>query len=106
MPTSRLDNLTHLDLHRLAGERYFARGEAYFNEGRVSGLTEYQGKVSAEVVGTEDYRVKLWADKADIGYSCSCPLGDGEEFCKHCVAVGLAWIEESITVLPSKDPHA
>src|SRR5205085_6087144 len=72
-----------------------ARGEAYFDEGRVRGLTEYRGKLTAKVVGTEDYRVKLWADGDDIGYACSCPLGDDGEFCKHCVAVGLAWLEET-----------
>jgi uncharacterized Zn finger protein len=94
MPALGLNNLTHRDLLRLAGERYFARGERCFDEGRVRGLTEYKGKVTAKVAGTEDYRVKLWADGDDIGYSCSCPLGDDEEFCKHCVAVGLAWIEE------------
>lgn len=94
MTQSSLNNLSRSAVRALAGERYFARGEAYFNEGRVRGLTEYKGKVAAKVAGTEDYRVKLWADGDDIGYSCSCPLGDDEEFCKHCVAVGLAWIEE------------
>jgi uncharacterized Zn finger protein len=95
MAQSLLTNLSRSVILALAGERYFARGEKYFNEGRVRGLTEYKGKVTAKVAGTEDYRVKLWADGGDIGYSCSCPLGDDEEFCKHCVAVALAWIEEA-----------
>jgi uncharacterized Zn finger protein len=30
----------------------------------------------------------------DIDYSCSCPMGDDGEFCKHCVAVALAWIDD------------
>ena len=95
MPQSSLNNLSRSVIRSLAGERYYARGEAYFNEGRVRGLTEYRGKVTAKVTGTEDYRVKLWADGDSIGYSCSCPLGDDGEFCKHCVAVGLAWIGEN-----------
>jgi uncharacterized Zn finger protein len=95
MPQSSLNNLSRSVIRTLAGERYFTRGEAYFDEGRVRSLTEYRGKVTAKVMGTEDYSVKLWADGDDIGYSCSCPLGDDEEFCKHCVAVGLAWIEEN-----------
>jgi uncharacterized Zn finger protein len=95
MSHASLQALSRRKLRELAGERYFARGEAYFDEGRVRGLTEYRGKLMARVAGTEDYRVKLWADGGDIGYSCSCPLGDDGEFCKHCVAVGLAWIEGS-----------
>lgn len=94
MPASGLNNLTRRTLQRLAGERYFTRGEAYFREGRVRGLAEYKGQVTAKVRGTEDYRVKLWVGGDDINYSCSCPLGDDQEFCKHCAAVGLAWIEE------------
>lgn len=95
MSHTSLQALSRRRLRELAGERYFARGEAYFDEGRVRGLTEYRGKLTARVAGTEDYRVKLWADGDDLGYSCSCPLGDDGEFCKHCVAVGLAWLEET-----------
>jgi uncharacterized Zn finger protein len=95
MTHSPLNNLSRRSIRALAGESYFARGETYFNEGRVRGLTEYKGTVRAKVAGTEDYRVKLWTEGDNIGYSCSCPLGDDGEFCKHCVAVGLAWIEES-----------
>jgi uncharacterized Zn finger protein len=95
MSQSPLHNLSRRDIRQLAGERFFARGERYFDEGRVHGLTEYRGQVAAKVAGTEDYRVKLWAERGDLGYSCSCPVGDEGEFCKHCVAVALAWIEES-----------
>lgn len=95
MSQSPLHDLSRRDIRQLAGERFFARGERYFDEGRVHGLTEYRGQVAAKVAGTEDYRVKLWAEPGDLGYSCSCPVGDDGEFCKHCVAVALAWIEES-----------
>lgn len=95
MSQSPLHDLSRRDIRQLAGERFFARGERYFDEGRVHGLTEYRGQVAAKVTGTEDYRVKLWAERGDLGYSCSCPVGDDGEFCKHCVAVALAWIEQS-----------
>ncbi len=95
MSQSALHNLSHREVRQLAGERFFARGEKYFAEGRVHGLTEYRGQVAAKVTGTEDYRVKLWAERDRLGYSCSCPVGDDGEFCKHCVAVALAWLEES-----------
>jgi uncharacterized Zn finger protein len=95
MPQSTPHNLSAREIRRLAGERFFARGQKYFDEGRVHGLTEYRGQVVAKVAGTEDYRIKLWAERGRLGYSCSCPVGDDGEFCKHCVAVALAWIEES-----------
>ena len=81
-------------LRRLAGDLWFARGEAYFQEGRVSELREHQGKLTARIRGTRNYSVKLWTDEGGLQSSCSCPLGDDEQFCKHCVAVALAWIED------------
>lgn len=76
-----------------AGSRSFERGEEYFKSESVFGLEEYQGKVVAKVSGTHDYRVKLWLEDADeIGYDCNCPFAAEGNFCKHCVAVGLACI--------------
>src|SRR5947199_5517703 len=95
MSQSALNNLSRSEIRQMAGERFFARGEKYFDEGRVHGLTDYRGQVVAKVAGTEDYRVKLWAERGHLNYSCSCPVGDDGEFCKHCVAVALALIEES-----------
>lgn len=95
MSASTLNTLNRQDLRELAGDRSFARGEAYFNEGRVRSLTEYQGELTATVSGTHNYRVKLWAEEDYIDYSCSCPVGSDDEFCKHCVAVGLAWLTEA-----------
>lgn len=48
------------------------------------------GAVGAEVRGSASYSVKLWAEGPDLAYACTCPRGDDGEFCKHCVAVGLA----------------
>jgi len=79
-------------IRALAGKVWFVRGEAYFQQGRVVELSEHNGKLSAIVTGTEDYRVRLWTESNDLAYSCSCPLGDDEQFCKHCVAAALAWL--------------
>ena len=76
-----------------AGTSSFSRGEDYFLRGNVHKLTEYEDKVTAKVSGNREYRVKLWEDADGIGYSCSCPIGEEGTFCKHCVAVGLAWID-------------
>jgi uncharacterized Zn finger protein len=45
------------------------------------------------VLGTRPYRVELWIEEDDLEYSCTCPMGADGEFCKHCVAVGLKWLE-------------
>ena len=79
-------------LRRMAGAQSFWRGEGYFADGRVRNLAEDRGTVAAEVRGTQVYRVALWAEEGGLEYSCSCPLGHDGVFCKHCVAVGLAWL--------------
>jgi uncharacterized Zn finger protein len=90
---SALGNVVTRDaLLDLAGERYFERGEGYHRGGHVHDLVEHEGVVVAKVAGTEDYRVRLWAEDG-LAFSCDCPLGLDGEFCKHCVAVGLAWLE-------------
>src|SRR5215213_10356857 len=90
---SALENVvTRGALLDLAGERYFERGEDYHRGGHVHDLVEHEGVVVAKVAGTEDYRVRLWAEDG-LAFSCDCPLGLDGEFCKHCVAAGLAWLE-------------
>ena len=78
-------------LRRLAGDRFFHRGEAYFAEGAVRTLRADGGGVSAVVQGTRRYRVRLWLDDGELEHDCTCPVGRDGAFCKHCVAVGLAW---------------
>lgn len=81
-------------LRKLAGEQSYERGEHYFANGRVRSLTEDSGRLSATVQGTRAYRVSLCVERADVEYSCTCPMGRDGAFCKHCVAVGLAWLSE------------
>ncbi|MGH7846557.1 MAG: SWIM zinc finger family protein [Candidatus Binatia bacterium] len=77
----------------MAGARSFERGEDYFVNGQVEALAEDNGTITAKVRGTQPYRVELWIEKEDLEYSCTCPVEADGDFCKHCVAVGLAWIE-------------
>jgi uncharacterized Zn finger protein len=83
-------------LKRLCDARSFARGEAYFNEGRVVSLTEDEGVLTAVVSGQQDYRLKLQWDDREVEYSCNCPVGLDGVFCKHLVAAGLAWINPDV----------
>ncbi|PLS84040.1 MAG: hypothetical protein CYG60_20035 [Actinobacteria bacterium] len=82
-------------LLELAGERFFERGEDYYRRGAVRSLIEYEGTLTARVLGTHEYRVKFRIhQEGGLSYSCSCPVGADGLFCKHCVAVGLARLEQ------------
>lgn len=79
----------------MAGARSFERGEDYFVSGQVGSIVDHEGKISAKVRGTRSYQVTLWVERGAMEYSCTCPVGDDGAFCKHCVAVGLAWLEQA-----------
>ena len=77
-------------LRDLAGEKVFARGEAYCRGGQVEILAFESARVVAQVVGSEDYRTVLTGRGKQIGGECSCPAFEDRGFCKHMVAVALA----------------
>ncbi|MEN8179101.1 MAG: DUF6880 family protein [Pseudomonadota bacterium] len=85
--------LTTRRIRQWAGGRSFERGQAYFTEGLVSGLKERNGRISASVKGAHTYRVSLREDGDTVEYACDCPVGLRGDFCKHCVATALAWLE-------------
>ncbi len=77
-------------LRRLAGDKVFARGEAYHRDDRVEILSMGPGRVLASVSGSEDYRAVLAGSGKRIGGDCDCPAFADWGFCKHLVAVALA----------------
>lgn len=87
------DLITADDLRIIAGDRYFERGEDYCSRGAVTRLRVDGERITARIEGTDTYTSKLWNDQGELGYDCSCPLGEDGEFCKHLVATGLAWLE-------------
>jgi tetratricopeptide (TPR) repeat protein len=92
--------ITRQNLHNLAGNRSFGRGEDYFENGLVGPITEKTGVISAKVHGSHTYetRLKIVAapqGKARLDHACTCPIGRDGDFCKHCVALGLAWIAKA-----------
>ena len=95
MSPTRSGALNPNALRRMAGPPAFERGENYFAEGRVHALTVLERTASAKVVGSREYRVKVWIEDDVIESSCTCPVGRDGAFCKHGVAVGLAWLEET-----------
>jgi uncharacterized Zn finger protein len=78
----------------MAGARTYGRGVDYHEGGLVRSLAEQAGVVTASVRGTHTYRVKLWVEERSLNYSCNCPVGVDDTFCKHAVAVGLEWLAE------------
>jgi uncharacterized Zn finger protein len=88
------DLISRATLEDFAGATVFRRGEEYFSGGAVSRLCATHDKITAKVAGTETYQVELSDDDGDLAYDCSCPHAAEGNFCKHCVAVGLAWLAE------------
>src|SRR6266478_8411751 len=74
----------------LAGDKVFARGEAYHRDGQVAILSIERERVLAQVAGTDDYRTVLTGRGGTIDGECSCRAFSGWGFCKHMVATALA----------------
>jgi uncharacterized Zn finger protein len=89
-----LRKLLKTALQNMGGSPSYARGQAYFQEGRVK-WRETDDGLRATVAGTHNYDVQLWVEDDELQYQCSCPVGQDEDFCKHCVAVALASLEEN-----------
>lgn len=85
--------LDEQNLRRLAGGRSFERGVDYAASGQVARLTRSETSVEASVQGSHRYRVELWKKDGELRGRCSCPMGAGGAFCKHCVATGIAALE-------------
>ena len=88
-----LITLTHLE--DLAGGTAFQRGEEYFSVGAVGRMRASDDKITVRIEGTEIYQVELRDNEGDMAYDCTCPRAADGYFCKHCVAVGLAWLAEN-----------
>ncbi|MFZ5557553.1 MAG: SWIM zinc finger family protein [Pseudomonadota bacterium] len=86
--------VTEKSLRRYAGATIFDRGVGYFRTGAVADLADTGAAVKARVMGSEEYRVTLRAERGTLGYSCTCPMGGDGDFCKHVVATGLAWLAQ------------
>jgi len=92
------DLITRATLEDLAGAAAYQRGAGYFSSGAVSRLHTSDATTSARVEGTEAYQVELRDDDDNLAYDCICPRAADGYFCKHCVAVGLAWLAENSAV--------
>src|SRR5574342_1116745 len=89
-------------LRELSDPRSFDRGTEYFEGGQVEDLADANDGLRASVLGNYLYAVRLWAEGKRLRHSFTCPVGDEGDFCKHCVAAGLAWLDQR----PGKGRHS
>lgn len=93
MPSKFTHLLSQEFLRQLSGLNAFHEGNRYFERDLVYGLKEDEDTLTAKVQGMYKYDVKIWTDGSSLRHTCTCPTG--YELCKHCVAVGLAWLKET-----------
>jgi uncharacterized Zn finger protein len=79
---------TEDDLLHAAGPKSFERGLGYVTS--VEELEIEGTEINAIVTGAFEYDVTLWRERGGLAGECSCPWSQEGNFCKHCVAVGLA----------------
>jgi len=92
-----MKSLSESVIKTLAGEAAYQRGLNYYNEGRVTQLNINDTRISGMVEGDRQYRVTLNHTAKIFDGSCDCPASDNFDFCKHCVAVGLAYYYQTQT---------
>ena len=100
------DLITSDQLQSLAGTAAFKRGEAYFREGRAELMVAETDRLAGTVEGSEaePYRARMEAVGDELRWDCTCPVGDRGEFCKHLVALALAWLgsgDETLLMRPA-----
>ena len=89
---------TEDELLQAAGPKSFERGLEYVEA--VEEL-EFEGaEINAIVAGSYEYDVTIWRERGTLEGQCSCPWSQEGNFCKHCVAVGLAVLARSATEGP------
>jgi tetratricopeptide (TPR) repeat protein len=86
--------LTKETLPAYAASQSLSRGARYAAAGRVHSLYRKGDRIVADVAGRQEYRVEIWAEDQEILHDCDCPIGTGDNFCKHCVAVAVVWLEK------------
>ncbi len=89
-----------------ASPESFQRGEEYYREGAVSNTTIQGSLLSGECAGTYApyYRVQVELDEAGIAEtSCTC-LYEYGGYCKHIVALLLAYLHHPKSFATRKEP--
>lgn len=88
-------NLSESELHDYASSKSYDRGEAYYQMGAVTDLTQRGDLLEGEVQGNDfdPYRVAVRWDDGEPSATCTCPYSFGG-WCKHIIAVVLTYLHE------------
>lgn len=87
--TAGLNRFDVDELRDLAGDKVFARGVAYHEDGNVEIVRFDRARVLARVIGSEVYRCELVGTGKKFSGECSCRAFEDWGFCKHLVATAL-----------------
>ncbi|MCY7350288.1 MAG: hypothetical protein LH606_06440, partial [Cytophagaceae bacterium] len=85
--------LTKTLLQQLANASSYSRGESYFHNNAVRRIKRADNTFTGKVEGSELYEVSLTLNGLSPDFYCDCPYAF-EGICKHCVAFGLAVIDQ------------
>jgi uncharacterized Zn finger protein len=94
------------DVMGLAGPAVYGRGVGYLRQGRVEPQAGGDSRFRATVRGSMPYKVELWVDGGQPGWSCTCPYAEDGSFCKHCVATALLFDDDDLNALLDDPPES
>ncbi len=83
-----MENISLKMIRESCNDTIYYRGLDYYASGYVKNLKVQDNKITANVSGTRNYKVKITIDKGEIEAHCGCPY-DWGGFCKHIIAVLL-----------------
>ena len=106
MKTKIDEVVTASNLRSAAGSRSYSRGEEYFQTGMVHHLYCDGEQLTADVHGTHVYRARITNNNGGLDGECSCPVGRDGAFCKHLVALGLAYLDSQKNAPAEKNKSA
>lgn len=86
--------LTASRIRALASSLTIKRGQDYYARGYVQSLSSTSTGIRAYILGQRTYKVELSAVGKALEYDCTCPMGEQGDFCKHCVATAIAFLND------------
>lgn len=109
MSAKLLPALSDAALIAASSRAIFGRGQTYAAGGAVGALAPADAAtpgVAATVEGTQPYAVQVWVDGDEVAGDCDCPNAADGWFCKHQVALALAWRAQLSGEAPAADEAA
>ncbi|WP_224248554.1 SNF2-related protein [Hyalangium gracile] len=92
--------LTSESLSETAGPRLFKQGQSCMARGRVASFEALPDSLHGQVLNRhgQPYSVVISTDAEGLFCECQCPTFNSQGFCKHIVALGLAYLQSGAVV--------